>query len=95
MRGGSQAACSIPATKFWRCRRGFRSRVQSVDTFEGALDEAFAPMSVTLTLEDEIDISRGDMIVAAEDPPQVSQDVDIMVCWLGEKSPWCRTASTR
>jgi len=65
---------------------GFRSRVQSVDTFEGALGEAFAPMSVTLTLEDEIDISRGDMIVAADDPPQVSQDLDIMVCWLGEKA---------
>ena len=65
---------------------GFRSRVQSVDTFDGALGEGFAPMSVTLTLEDEIDISRGDMIVAADDPPQVSQDLDIMVCWLGEKS---------
>ena len=63
-----------------------RSRVQSVDTFEGALGEGFAPMSVTLTLEDEIDISRGDMIVAASDPPQVSQDLDIMVCWLGEKA---------
>ena len=65
---------------------GVRSRVQSVDTFEGALAEGFAPMSVTLTLEDEIDISRGDMIVAADDPPQVSQDLDIMVCWLGEKA---------
>jgi len=63
-----------------------RSRVQSVDTFEGALGEGFAPMSVTLTLEDEIDISRGDMIVAADDPPQVGQDLDIMVCWLGEKA---------
>ena len=50
------------------------------------MPEAFAPMSVTLTLEDEIDISRGDMIVAADDPPTVSQDLEIMVCWLGEKS---------
>ena len=65
---------------------GVATRVQSVDTFEGPQPEAFAPMSVTLTLEDEIDISRGDMIVAADDPPQVSQDLDIMVCWLGEKS---------
>ena len=63
-----------------------RSRVSSVDTFEGAQAEGFAPMSVTLTLEDEIDISRGDMIVAAADPPFVSQDLDIMVCWLGEKA---------
>jgi sulfate adenylyltransferase subunit 1 len=65
---------------------GFTSRIQSVDTLGGALPQAYAPMSVTLTLEDEIDISRGDMIVAADDPPTVSQDVEIMVCWLGEKS---------
>ena len=65
---------------------GAETRVQSVDTFGGSLAEAYAPMSVTLTLEDEIDISRGDMIVAADDPPTVSQDLDVMVCWLGEKS---------
>ena len=65
---------------------GVTSRVKSVDVFGAKLAEAFAPMSVTLTLEDEIDISRGDMIVAAADPPQVSQDLDIMVCWLGEKA---------
>jgi len=65
---------------------GFTSRVKSVDTFGGELPEAFAPMSVTLTLEDEIDISRGDMIVMADNAPQVSQDIDLMVCWLGEKS---------
>ena len=65
---------------------GTTTRVKSVDTFEGAVAEAYAPMSVTLTLEDEIDISRGDMIVAPENPPQVSQDIEMMVCWLGEKS---------
>ncbi len=65
---------------------GAKTRVKSVDTFDGPLEEAFAPSSVTLTLEDEIDISRGDMIVAADDPPTVSQDVEMMVCWLGEKS---------
>ncbi len=65
---------------------GFTSRVKSVDTFGGELAEAFAPMSVTLTLEDEIDISRGDMIVPVDNIPQVSQDIDLMVCWLGEKS---------
>ena len=64
---------------------GFSSRVKSIDTFDGPLDEAFAPSSVTLTLEDEIDISRGDMIVRPDNPPQVSQDVDVMVCWLNEK----------
>ncbi len=65
---------------------GFTSRIQSVDMMEKSLPEAFAPLSVTLTLEDEIDISRGDMIVAEDDPPTVSQDIDMMVCWLGEKS---------
>ena len=64
---------------------GFASRVKSIDTFEGPLEEAFAPMSVTLTLEDEIDISRGDMIVRPDSLPTVSQDIDVMVCWLNEK----------
>ena len=65
---------------------GFTSKVSSVDMMERHLPEASAPLSVTLTLEDELDISRGDMIVAADDPPTVSQDLEIMVCWLGEKS---------
>ena len=68
-----------------RAASGFASRVKSVDTFEGPLEEAFAPMSVTLTLEDEIDISRGDMIVRPDRLPSVSQDIDVMVCWLNEK----------
>ncbi len=65
---------------------GVTSRVKSVDIFGAELAEAFAPMSVTLTLEDERDISRGDMIVPVDNVPQVSQDIDLMVCWLGEKS---------
>ncbi|MEO7716391.1 MAG: sulfate adenylyltransferase subunit CysN [Capsulimonas sp.] len=65
---------------------GFTSRVKSVDTFTESLSEAFAPMSVTLTLEDEIDISRGDTIVGlSESQPQVSQDLEIMICWLNER----------
>jgi sulfate adenylyltransferase subunit 1 len=51
----------------------------------GKVNEAFPPMSVTLTLEDDIDISRGDMIVKVNNRPQVEQDVDMMVCWLGER----------
>ncbi len=65
---------------------GAETRVKSVEAFDGPQSEAFAPQSVTLTLEDEIDISRGDMIVAADNPPQVSQDIELMVCWLGDKS---------
>jgi sulfate adenylyltransferase subunit 1 len=63
---------------------GFQSKIKSIDTLDGSLEEAFAPMSVTLTLEDEIDISRGDMIVKTENQPEVTQDIEIMVCWLAE-----------
>ena len=64
---------------------GLMSRIKSLDTYEQENTEAFAPMSITLTLEDEIDISRGDMIVGENEAPQVSQDVEIMVCWMSEK----------
>lgn len=64
---------------------GFTTKIKSIDTFNGSIEEAFAPMSVTITLEDEIDISRGDMIVRTNNMPQTGQDVDIMICWLNEK----------
>ncbi len=64
---------------------GFTSKVKSIDTLDGALEEAFAPMSVTLTLEDDIDISRGDMIVRENNSPEVAQDIEMMVCWLNDK----------
>ncbi len=64
---------------------GFSSKVKSIDTFEGPLAEAFAPMSVCITLEDDIDISRGDMIVRKNNKPEISQDVDLMICWMNEK----------
>jgi sulfate adenylyltransferase subunit 1 len=64
---------------------GLTSRIKSIDTFGGSLAEAFAPQSVTLTLEDDIDISRGNMIVPENNSPQVSQDVELMLCWLNDK----------
>ena len=63
---------------------GFTSKIKSIDTFNGEIDEAFAPMSVTMTLEDDIDISRGDMIVRENNKPEVSQDIEAMICWMGE-----------
>jgi sulfate adenylyltransferase subunit 1 len=63
---------------------GFTSTIKSIDTFDGEIDQAFAPMSVTITLNDEIDISRGDMIVRENNVPISSQDVDLMVCWMNE-----------
>jgi sulfate adenylyltransferase subunit 1 len=64
---------------------GFTSTIKSIDTFEGPVDEAFAPMSVSITLQDEIDISRGDMIVKENNVPRSEQDFDIMICWMNEK----------
>lgn len=64
---------------------GFTSKIKSIDGPDGPIDEAFAPMSVTLTLEDEIDISRGDMIVTADNQPETKQEFDVMICWLNEK----------
>ena len=66
---------------------GLESKIASIDTFGGSLTEAFAPMSVTMTLEDDIDISRGDMIVRKNNQPQVTQDLDVMMCWLNPKGP--------
>ena len=61
---------------------GQRTRVRSIVSYDGDLPEAFAPMSVTLQLEDEIDLSRGDMLVSPEDGPQVSRHFRAMVVWL-------------
>src|SRR5436309_3994153 len=61
---------------------GQRTRVAEVDTFEGQRQCAFPPMSVTVRLEDHLDVSRGDMIVDAEDPPVSARDLEAMVCWM-------------
>jgi bifunctional enzyme CysN/CysC len=62
-----------------------KSRVKSIVTFDGELTEAFAPQSVTLTLEDEIDSSRGDMLVRPGNVPKVDQKFDAMVVWMSEE----------
>ncbi|HQV98896.1 MAG: 50S ribosome-binding GTPase [Bacteroidia bacterium] len=64
---------------------GFTSTIKTINAPEGEIKEAFAPMSISLLLDDEIDISRGDMIVRENNSPQNSQDIDIMLCWLNEK----------
>ena len=61
---------------------GFSSKIRSIDTFDGELQEAFAPMSVCITLEDDIDISRGDMLVRKNNQPRQVQEFDAMICWL-------------
>jgi bifunctional enzyme CysN/CysC len=64
---------------------GLPSKIAAIETMDGPVDEAFAPMSVTIRLTDEIDISRGDMICRPNNQPAVSQDVDAMVCWMGDE----------
>ncbi|MBC8510065.1 MAG: sulfate adenylyltransferase subunit CysN [Cryomorphaceae bacterium] len=64
---------------------GFTSKIKSIDTFDGEVAEAFSPMSVCMTLEDNIDISRGDMLVRENNKPTIEQDVDVMICWMNEK----------
>ena len=61
---------------------GFTSKIKSIDTFDASLKEAFAPMSVSITLEDDIDVSRGDMIVRSNNQPEAVQDAEVMLCWL-------------
>ena len=63
---------------------GFHSKIKAIYNFDEQLEEAFVPMSVTMTLEDDLDISRGDMLVRANNQPQATQDIDLMICWLGE-----------
>lgn len=65
--------------------KGFTTIIQSIDSYKESLDMAFAPQSVTLQLTDDIDISRGDMIVGEHKEPEVGRELDLMVCWLNEK----------
>ncbi|MBF0817516.1 sulfate adenylyltransferase subunit CysN [Microbacterium paludicola] len=63
---------------------GLTSRVAAIDTADGEIDEAYPPMSVTIRLEDEIDISRGDVIARPKNQPTVSQDIDATICWMDD-----------
>lgn len=74
-----------PGDKVMVLPSGFTSKIKSIDTINGPVNEAFTPMSITIRLEDEIDISRGDMIVRENNVPTTGQDFDIMLCWLNEK----------
>ena len=64
---------------------GLPTTITSINTMKGELDTAYAPMSVTFQLADDLDVSRGDMITLTNREPQVGQDIELMVCWLSEK----------
>jgi len=73
-----------PGDEVMHLPSGFTTTVKRIDTARGPVPEAFQPMSVTLVLDDDIDISRGDMICRPHNQPSVTQDVDAMVCWMSE-----------
>jgi adenylyl-sulfate kinase len=64
---------------------GFTSRVKSIVTYDGELEQAFAPMSVTVCLEDEIDVSRGDMLVPPSHPPRAARRLDARLVWMHDR----------
>jgi bifunctional enzyme CysN/CysC len=66
---------------------GFTSTIAGIDTADGPVDEAFPPMSVTVRLADELDVSRGDMICRPNNRPAVAQDIEAMICWMDESRP--------
>jgi len=65
---------------------GLPSKIRQIDTIDGPVSEAFPPMAVTMLLDDEIDISRGDMLCRPNNQPAVGQDIDAMICWMTEQS---------
>jgi len=65
---------------------GKKSKVKSIVSFDGELDEAFTPQSVTVTLEDEIDVSRGDMLVHVHNVPEVENTLEAMIVWMDESA---------
>ena len=74
-----------PGDKVTILPSGNKSTIKSIDIYENSIQEAFPPQAVSLTLEDDIDISRGYMIVKENDQPNVGQEITMMLCWLNEK----------
>lgn len=74
-----------PGDKVLVLPSGISTIIKSIDSLNGTLSEVFPPMSVTIRVMDDIDISRGDMIVQQPDPPTVSTKIRIMLCWMNQK----------
>lgn len=65
---------------------GFTTRIKTIELGGQQIEEAFSPMSVTMTLEDELDISRGDMIVRPNNQPHTEQEIEATICWMNQKT---------
>jgi bifunctional enzyme CysN/CysC len=61
-----------------------RTRIARIDTFDGPVEEAFAPMSVTVLLDDDVDVSRGDLICHPDDAPELAREIEATVCWMAD-----------
>src|SRR5690606_5188903 len=70
---------------------GFTSKIRTINSGEREVEEAYAPMSIAMTLEDDIDVSRGDMIVRVNNQPEATQEFDVMLCWLNDDAAKPRT----
>jgi sulfate adenylyltransferase subunit 1 len=66
---------------------GFMTKIAKIDTFDGEVQEAFPPQSVTILIEDDYDLSRGDMIVRVNNQPEITQDIEVMMCWFDSSKP--------
>lgn len=66
---------------------GFTTKISKIDSYDGEMDQAFPPQSVSILLEDDLDLSRGDMIVRPHNQPEVSQDIEVMLCWFEQEKP--------
>ena len=76
-----------PGDEVMHLPSGLTTTIARIDTAHGPVTEAFAPMSVTLLLTDDLDISRGDMFCRPHNQPMVTQDVEAMVCWMSDSRP--------
>jgi bifunctional enzyme CysN/CysC len=79
-----------PGDEIMHLPSGLTSAIRRIDTARGPVQQAFPPMSVTLLLEDDLDVSRGDMFCRPHNQPSVTQDVDAMVCWMADTRPLAR-----
>jgi sulfate adenylyltransferase subunit 1 len=80
-----------PGDKIKALPHGFSSTIKTIELDGKPIEEAFAPMSVVMTLNDEIDVSRGDMIVRENNVPEVSQDIEVLLTWMNQKPLFTRT----
>ncbi len=76
-----------PGDEVMHVPSGLTARIRRIDTADGAVDEAYPPMSVTLLLDEDIDISRGDMICRPHNQPATAQDIEAMICWMTADRP--------